>query len=349
MKKVYIKKVKVSSLWNNFNIDWKLDSKVNVLIGKNGTGKSTILNIIDSAITRSQLPYNYIYSEVNIIFSNKKGIVEKNAKLNGGDFIKILSELLKSSKLKEDKLKKDILLLKNSHDKKEEVELKDKKDKKDIPELIKISTFDMELKNKQGIQNNNENINTELDLILYNLINNFKLYQLKLKNQVEKESFIIDKSINNLSDETSDLLMLKNLVKEKEEKVKLIFKNKNNFTKILNKLFKDTNKILDLDENNSIIFKTDEQVITPYQLSSGEKQMLIILLTIILKENKPFVLLMDEPEISLHVEWQKDFLDNLISLNPNMQIILATHSPAIVSKGWMDKVVNVSDIVSKVE
>ena len=98
----------------------------------------------------------------------------------------------------------------------------DENDMRKLLELIKISTFDMEFKNKQNIKNNgSENISTELDLILYDLINDFKLYQLKLKNLVEKESDIIGYNIKNLSDETSDLLMLKKLVQEKEKKVNL--------------------------------------------------------------------------------------------------------------------------------
>ena len=41
----------------------------------------------------------------------------------------------------------------------------------------------------------------------------------------------------------------------------------------------------------------------PYQLSSGEKQMLIILLTVLVEDDQPYVLFMDEPEVSLHIEW----------------------------------------------
>lgn len=53
---------------------------------------------------------------------------------------------------------------------------------------------------------------------------------------------------------------------------------------------------------------------------------------------------MDEPEVSLHVEWQQQLIDLILSLNPNVQIILTTHSPAVVMNGWMDHVTEVSDI-----
>ena len=57
----------------------------------------------------------------------------------------------------------------------------------------------------------------------------------------------------------------------------------------------------------------------PYQLSSGEKQILIILLTVLVEDNQPYVLFMDEPEVSLHLEWQKRLVDLCLELNPNVQ------------------------------
>lgn len=86
------------------------------------------------------------------------------------------------------------------------------------------------------------------------------------------------------------------------------------------------------------------EVLTPYQLSSGEKQMLVILLTVLIEDNQPYVLFMDEPEVSLHIDWQQRLIDMIIDLNPNVQIILTTHSPAVIMNGWMDKVTEVSDI-----
>ena len=79
-------------------------------------------------------------------------------------------------------------------------------------------------------------------------------------------------------------------------------------------------------------------------MSSGEKQRLGILLTVLVEDNHNYVLFMDEPEISLHVEWQKRLIDLILELNPNVQIILTTHSPAVIMNGWIDKVTEVSDI-----
>lgn len=45
---------------------------------------------------------------------------------------------------------------------------------------------------------------------------------------------------------------------------------------------------------------------------------------------------MDEPEVSLHVEWQQRLISLIRELNPNVQIVLTTHSPALVMDGWLD-------------
>ena len=74
--------------------------------------------------------------------------------------------------------------------------------------------------------------------------------------------------------------------------------------------------------------------------------MLIILLTVLMQRRTRCVLLMDEPEVSLHVEWQQRLLSLIRDLNPNAQIILTTHSPAIIMDGWSDCVTDVEDILN---
>lgn len=67
-------------------------------------------------------------------------------------------------------------------------------------------------------------------------------------------------------------------------------------------------------------------------------------MTILVQDSKPFVLFMDEPDISLHVEWQQQLIRRILSLNRNVQIILTTHSPAVIMDGWIDAVTEVEDI-----
>ena len=63
-------------------------------------------------------------------------------------------------------------------------------------------------------------------------------------------------------------------------------------------------------------------------LSSGEKQLLRLLIECLGAQGDCIVI--DEPELSLHIDWQNDLIEAMRVVNPNLQIILATHSPEIM-------------------
>lgn len=128
-----------------------------------------------------------------------------------------------------------------------------------------------------------------------------------------------------------------------------------NFFRLINSLFEETGKNITIDpRNNAITFSLKGTEKTPGttnnpniqldQLSSGEKQILLILTTVFLQEEKPNVLLMDEPEISLHISWQDRLIGLIRKLNPNCQLILTTHSPNIFANGWEDKIVFIQNL-----
>ncbi len=129
------------------------------------------------------------------------------------------------------------------------------------------------------------------------------------------------------------------------EAAQQLSQKKSRFQDMIDDLFADTGKHIVRTENE-IRFTQIGELLTPYQLSSGEKQMLVILLTVLVEDELPYVLFMDEPEVSLHIEWQKQLIDLIMELNPHVQIILTTHSPAVVMNGWIDQVTEVSDITS---
>lgn len=125
----------------------------------------------------------------------------------------------------------------------------------------------------------------------------------------------------------------------------VIAAEKTRFYDIIDSLFADTGKVV-VRTSNEIEMLQHKERLTPYQLSSGEKQMLIILLTVLVEKRQPYTIFMDEPEISLHVEWQQKLISLIRELNPNAQIILTTHSPAVIMNGWADCVTDVEDIIS---
>lgn len=118
---------------------------------------------------------------------------------------------------------------------------------------------------------------------------------------------------------------------------------KRKFQDMADELFSYTRKKIDR-KSNYILFYQDGECLSPYKLSSGEKQMLVILLTVLVRDGDHCVLFMDEPEASLHIEWQQKLISMIRELNPNVQLILTTHSPAVIMEGWLDAVTEVSDI-----
>lgn len=170
-----------------------------------------------------------------------------------------------------------------------------------------------------------KNVKTELDWQLYQLQRRYLDYQVNIGNRI----------IELLTEDTDE-------AKAKAARVSI---PKKKFQNLVDELFKDTHKKIDR-KKNEILFIQGNETLYPYQLSSGEKQMIVILLTVLVQDNEHCALFMDEPEVSLHVEWQQKLISIIRELNPNVQIILTTHSPAVIMDGWLDAVTEVSDISS---
>ena len=71
-------------------------------------------------------------------------------------------------------------------------------------------------------------------------------------------------------------------------------------------------------------------------LSSGEQHEIVMLYELLFKVKENSLVLIDEPEISLHIIWQKNFLDDLAEIVKirNFDILIATHSPSIINGNW---------------
>ena len=76
---------------------------------------------------------------------------------------------------------------------------------------------------------------------------------------------------------------------------------KRKFQDMIDELFSYTHKTIDRKSNDIVFYQNGERLL-PYKLSSGEKQMLVILLTVLVRDDDHCVLFMDEPEASLHIE-----------------------------------------------
>lgn len=123
-----------------------------------------------------------------------------------------------------------------------------------------------------------------------------------------------------------------------------IFEPRDHFIGVINELLGGRKRIF-LSERNELSFETiKNRQITIEELSSGEKQLLIILGEALLQQGKAVVYIADEPELSLHVNWQETLTASIARLNPNAQIVFATHSPDIIG-GHSKNIINMEDVL----
>ncbi|WP_288207905.1 AAA family ATPase [uncultured Parabacteroides sp.] len=276
-----IKNIVIHNLWDQYSLSWNsLNPDVNILVGINGSGKSTVLRII-SAVLQLDLKELARYGdtfEVKIELSDNS--VYEYSTLEGvyGTRIDPVAPLMTAL----------------------------------------LSTFDTPIKDKERLGKNESSLDQELD---------FLIYQREKENPVNFTNYRLKATMPRYKSED-------------------IFGNIDTFfSKIINPLFERTGKKIEIEEaSNELIFRQESKIIHLSELSSGEKQMLIILFRLFLMEKEPYVILMDEPEISLHIEWQQKLIDVMRQVNPNCQLIISTHSPSIFGKGWMDKLQRIEEL-----
>jgi predicted ATP-binding protein involved in virulence len=120
------------------------------------------------------------------------------------------------------------------------------------------------------------------------------------------------------------------------------------FTGILNER-RFTYKTIQVDREKGFYFRTiNGKELDLSQLSSGEQHEVVMLYELIFNAKQDTLVLIDEPEISLHITWQKEFLNDLLKIIKiqNIQVIIATHSPSIINDRW-DLVYNLENVRKK--
>lgn len=96
------------------------------------------------------------------------------------------------------------------------------------------------------------------------------------------------------------------------------------------------NKAVSFGEREIAITVKDRTKIDLPSLSSGEKHLLLICIQALMADSSSLII--DEPELSMHIDWQHKLLSSLQQLNPSMQLIAATHSPEIMADLHDDKI-----------
>ncbi|NOQ15917.1 MAG: AAA family ATPase [Methyloprofundus sp.] len=144
------------------------------------------------------------------------------------------------------------------------------------------------------------------------------------------------KTLDYSEDDAKALLVYLNDLEEKLGVFDELLEKLELFTSILNER-RFTFKTININRENGFYFKTENGTeLKLNQLSSGEQHEVVLLYELIFKTKPGILVLIDEPEISLHITWQKEFLDDLLRIIKiqNFQVLIATHSPFIINDRW---------------
>lgn len=315
-----IKSVSISNLLGRHNIYWELYPSVNILGGPNGSGKSTILRAIFATLAeKSSLSEEMAcrFDSIRLYFQN--GNTEFLNRAYNPNSKDIKKEEDKSQKMK-DWEGKDFEIIK--------IRLRDI----DIParpdnfRVIYINSADQIASNaaafiQESSLQDKSNL-TYLDLLIEAELNKYN----QLFTQHTQKAL---QSPENLR--ATALMQLQEL-----------------FDTFVNSLthFMPDYKIADM---SSLKFERNDEengFEHPFgftSLSTGEKQLVYLLLAVTNTLEAPTLLLLDEADLGMHIDWKKILLRELRAINPNMQIIAATHSPSLI-EGWYDNVREISQL-----
>jgi predicted ATP-dependent endonuclease of OLD family len=298
-----IKDFCIDNLYYEYAFSHTLDEHVNIIVGNNGTFKTTLLRLLRHAIAyekngqffQSHLTRINFKDDLTMEYVEFENMLTRNA---DGD--EILANTTSWTPMIGGK----------------EISATDYRK---LVKLDFVSTFDVKGDSKSSQD-------SYLDIRLEKLQSDYGYYLSDLVKELTER-------INSNS----------SITKAELDKIN---ERKNLFISLVNECFAETGKTLSNDSTKLVFLKDNAIGIYPKELSSGEKQLLIILLTVLLERGEEYILMLDEPEISMHISWQYKLIDMILQLNPNVQIVLTTHSPMIFSDGWGDKAIYMEDITT---
>jgi predicted ATP-binding protein involved in virulence len=301
---VTIKKIEIKDFLGQGNLVWNLDPEVNILGGKNGSGKSTILKVCYDLLASSDnlktFPendrYKGLFSSFTITFSNDWSISWKIV------------------------CSKNIVLdfkIEKYDDKKQEIAFAQLKD---LIQVFLINSFEQHL-SKASIYDQQPKSSPLDDPTMLDLM---------IKDQIDQRNSKFSQAMEGFIDAPDgDEQQRTNYV----QNYKKIYESLSHFLTGYDEPFK-----------SSFEFVRNGQKFGYEHLSMGEKQILLLLLMVSNTDQQPCIFLMDEPDLSMHIDWKEILVKELHSLNPNMQIILTTHAPSVIT-GWHDRVQEVSQLI----
>ena len=328
-----IQEIQIKGLFGKKDIRWKLNPQVNVLVGVNGSGKSTILSTIYcmlNDIPNSSNSMIFNIAEIHLLGKEQEQIIGQNNQSTEIDVMaeNIVSQIVKTIEAIQIKTNKN-----NRNQKKPDdlLKLKEKLFDDIKTKLTDDARYTEEIKKIQESKKHSNQLNITMISTLNlsaNAVFEFKGSNKEVLNILDLE---MDKVLNQFNQKNNNTI-----------KTKLIDS--------LNFFLNTVNKEAEYNQHAIIYHDKDIQKKLKFSdLSSGEKQLVYILVQVALnatEKEKSSIILMDEPEISLHLDWQEHFIKQLTILNPDAQFIIVTHSPALIMNGWNDVYVDMEEITT---
>lgn len=313
-----IKCIDVSGLLGKSDIHWDLKPDINILGGANGSGKSTLLHALDIPFHMDSKEYNgihchaYFESFVLELYSGIKYHVKRLATTSQKELDLSINNGMEQKVVK---THQDISLSVET--------LSPNKNKGDFVKpshCIYINTSDIAYRTINNLLEFSQQVkrpgSTMLDLLIEHALNERnKLFSQMVYNAMNKE-------------DNKELSRLQNLF--------------GRFDKVVSE-FMPTYQLLNPSSLQFSIADEDNNGILYHDLSTGEKQVLYILLKVTNTLGEPTLLFLDEPDLGMHIDWKKILLKRLLKINPNMQIIAATHSPSLIDN-MFDNVREISQL-----
>ena len=120
------------------------------------------------------------------------------------------------------------------------------------------------------------------------------------------------------------------------------------FMETVSLFFSEQGVIFSRDANGYLDFKNKYKRIDLFDLSDGQRRFLLIMVKALgMPHDRRSLLLIDTPEYCLHPDIQGGLIKNILTINPNIQLLITTHSPDMIDEGWFNKCVQMKNILSK--
>jgi len=309
-----IKKIEIKGFFGRGDFKWDLDPEVNILGGKNGSGKSSIFRccyslLSGTAIRESKYIFSDLFSHVRLTFSNDWSLSWKKIPVTSNE-----SFLDYYQKLQEDSIR----VLDNCGAERKFDDLK-----KEL-QIFYLNSFEQHLSQVRQYELERQSTRAIDDPILLDLM---------IKDQINIRNSSISQMVGSLVNPT-------NKSDDSLKQFGMHFLSYGVIFRSLERFFTEYDKPF----KNDFIFKKNGVDVGVEGLSTGEKQILLLLLMVSNTNKSPCIFFMDEPDLSMHIDWKEILVTELHNLNPNMQIILSTHAPSVIT-GWHDRVKEVEQLI----